>query len=159
MRVDVLILAVSLMALSQAKAGELHLCTASNPCGPASSTSSSGLHLCTPSNPCGPASSSPMQATAQDFAGTWQVHVNDGSVFPMTLVAFGKKIGGSYDPTNRVGTIIDGKIKDNTLKFKWITVGSIKAGGEGEFHMDDANDLSGTWSMGFFTGTWMAMRK
>ncbi len=109
--------------------------------------------------PAGPSPPAPIDAVAQDFAGNWQVHVNDGSVFPMTLVAFGNKIGGNYDPANRVGTIIDGKIKHNTLKFKWITIGSIKAGGEGEFHMDDFNDLSGTWSMGFFTGTWMATRQ
>jgi uncharacterized membrane protein YgcG len=125
--------------------------------GGSSGGSSSGGGSTAPSTP--PSPPAPVDAVSQDFAGNWQVQVNDGSVFSMTLIAFGDKIGGNYDPTNRVGTIIDGKIKHNTLKFKWITVGSIKAGGEGEFHMDDANDLSGTWSMGFFTGTWIATRQ
>jgi len=130
----------------------------STPPAGAGSSSAGGIPASPPPPP-PPSPPAPVDAVAQDFAGNWQVQVNDGSVFPMTLIAYGKKVGGNYDPANRVGTIIDGKIKHDTLKFKWITTGSIKAGGEGEFHMDNFNDLSGTWSMGFFTGTWIATRQ
>jgi len=99
--------------------------------------------------------------TLVGFSGHWSVHASDGTTFPMTLSLSGTLIAGNFDPTGRHGVVSNGVVSGANMTAaisQKDPTGMLTLAGTGKFHLDSANNFSGTWTMGTASGTWTGLR-
>lgn len=106
----------------------------------------------------GSGSSGSGMASLGDFAGTWHVTVNNGYSYTMALFVSGGVIRGNYDTGRANGQVNNGIVSGGTLTMDLSQSSVVVGSGKGRFHFDDPLHVSGTWSIGPFSGTWSATR-
>ncbi|HEY0303044.1 MAG TPA: hypothetical protein VGC36_16980, partial [Rhizomicrobium sp.] len=97
-------------------------------------------------------------ASLGDFAGTWHVTVNTGYGYTMNLSVAGGAIRGAYDVGRANGQVSNGVLSGKTLTMDLSQSAVIVGTGKGTFKFVDPLTLTGTWSMGPYSGTWTATR-